>query len=336
MIKKNIEITINSKTRQVNFEDNFLGINGENLQGYLIFKFEDNFVNGVPVLKVEQDDKTYNIYEVIKENETYKMLIKSSLLKSDIVYIVLTITESGTKDGIPKFISKKFHMYVGDTIETTKTIPDEYDSWIDTANEKINEINEALTQVDNLDINATKEDNKTTIEVTKKDGSTQNVKIYDGLKGDKGDPNTLTIGEVVRGDEAYATITGESPNQVLNLTLPKGDKGDKGIQGEQGIQGPIGPIGPKGDRGERGLQGIQGPTGPRGLQGPRGEKGDKGDRGDQGPQGDIGPQGPQGPAGETPDLTNYYTKDEIDLNFYTKVEIDSMIGDIEIVLNEVV
>ena len=41
MIKKNIEIKINSKTRQVFFDDNFLGIHGENLQGYLIFKFED-------------------------------------------------------------------------------------------------------------------------------------------------------------------------------------------------------------------------------------------------------------------------------------------------------
>ena len=55
MIKKNIEVTINSKTRQVFFEDNFLGIKGENLQGYLVFKFQDEFVNGVATLKVEQE-----------------------------------------------------------------------------------------------------------------------------------------------------------------------------------------------------------------------------------------------------------------------------------------
>lgn len=44
----------------------------------------------------------------------------------------------------------------------------------------------------------------------------------------KGDPNVLTIGTVEKGDEAEATITGDSPNQILNLVLPKGDKGEKG------------------------------------------------------------------------------------------------------------
>lgn len=52
------------------------------------------------------------------------------------------------------------------------------------------------------------------------------------LKGDKGDPgvpNTLSIGTVKTGAEgtsAKASITGDSPNQKLNLTIPKGDKGD--------------------------------------------------------------------------------------------------------------
>lgn len=40
-------------------------------------------------------------------------------------------------------------------------------------------------------------------------------------------PNTLTIGTVTSGT-AGATITGTSPNQVLNLTLQTGAKGDKG------------------------------------------------------------------------------------------------------------
>ena len=48
------------------------------------------------------------------------------------------------------------------------------------------------------------------------------------LKGDKGDSNILTIGTVEKGEEASASITGESPNQTLNLVLPKGDVGEKG------------------------------------------------------------------------------------------------------------
>jgi hypothetical protein len=44
-----------------------------------------------------------------------------------------------------------------------------------------------------------------------------------------GPPNTLSIGTVTDGASAGAEITGASPNQTLNLILPKGD---------QGIQGP--------------------------------------------------------------------------------------------------
>ena len=177
MIKKNIEVTINSKTRQVFFEDNFLGIKGENLQGYLVFKFQDEFVNGVATLKVEQEGNLYNIYEVEKENDTYKVLIKSSLLKSPMIYMALSITESGSENEIPIFISNKFFMLVGDTIESTEEIPDEYNSWLDNANQK-------LAELDNLDIDI--EENILTI--TKKDGSkeSQNIKGEPGTPGKDG------------------------------------------------------------------------------------------------------------------------------------------------------
>lgn len=61
-----------------------------------------------------------------------------------------------------------------------------------------------------------------------------------GDKGDQGNPgpaNTLSIGTVTKGDNAAATITGTSPNQTLNLTLPKGDKGDDGDKGDTGDPG---------------------------------------------------------------------------------------------------
>ena len=48
-------------------------------------------------------------------------------------------------------------------------------------------------------------------------------------KGDPGPANTLTIGTVTTGEpgtQASATITGESPNQVLNLTIPRGNAGE--------------------------------------------------------------------------------------------------------------
>lgn len=66
---------------------------------------------------------------------------------------------------------------------------------------------------------------------------------FDLLKGEKGDiglSNTLTIGTVEDGDVADATITGASPNQILNLVLPKGKIGDQGPKGEPGTGVPSG------------------------------------------------------------------------------------------------
>ena len=94
-----------------------------------------------------------------------------------------------------------------------------------------------------------------------------NIPLIKGDKGDIGDTgpaNILTIGTVQTaetGEEASAEIIGDSPNQVLNLILPKGDKGE---------QGEIGPEGPKGDQG---IQGIQGEQGPQGIQGEKGDPG---------------------------------------------------------------
>ena len=49
----------------------------------------------------------------------------------------------------------------------------------------------------------------------------------------------LTIGSVTSGNVAGATITGEAPNQVLNLVLEKGDKGETGPQGPAGSDADV-------------------------------------------------------------------------------------------------
>lgn len=51
----------------------------------------------------------------------------------------------------------------------------------------VEEVNEAITETNNLNVSATKEGTVTTITVTKKDGTTYQVQILDGEKGDKGD-----------------------------------------------------------------------------------------------------------------------------------------------------
>ena len=93
------------------------------------------------------------------------------------------------------------------------------------------------------------------------------------------------------------------------------------LRGPQGIQGPQGEKGEKGETGEKGADGAVGPQGPIG---------------ETGPQGEIGPQGPAGQDGKDgsdyvlteedkaeiagmvevtggdADLTDYYTKSEVD------------------------
>lgn len=77
-----------------------------------------------------------------------------------------------------------------------------------------------------------------------------------GPQGPAGPANVLTIGSVTSGKVASATITGEAPNQVLNLALEKGDKGETGEKGATGDTGP------------QGEQGIQGPQGSPGTDAP--------------------------------------------------------------------
>ena len=152
-----------------------------------------------------------------------------------------------------------------------------------------------------------------------------------GLKGDTGPANALTIGTVKAsepGAAAEATITGDAPAQVLNLVIPRGEQGPQGIQGLKGDPGDTGPKGEQGNPGPQGEQGLKGDIGPEGPQGETGpanvltigtvEASEPGSnpsanitgtspaqvlnlvlpRGEQGPSGERGPQGEQGEQGE--------------------------------------
>lgn len=110
----------------------------------------------------------------------------------------------------------------------------------------------------------------------------------EGPEGPSGPANTLSIGTVTKGDDAEATITGTSPNQTLNLTLPKGDKGDTGEQGPQGNPGPantlsIGTV-TGGASADATITGTS-PNQTLNLTLPKGDKGDTGDTGATGPAG---------------------------------------------------
>ena len=51
-----------------------------------------------------------------------------------------------------------------------------------------------------------------------------------GIQGEIGPANELTVGTVDSGETAAASITGSAPSQTLNLTLPIGPQGEQGPQ----------------------------------------------------------------------------------------------------------
>jgi hypothetical protein len=61
--------------------------------------------------------------------------------------------------------------------------------------------------------------------------------IAQGIQGPAGPSNVLSIGSVTNGGAAAATITGTTPAQVLNLTLPQGPTGATGNTGPAGATG---------------------------------------------------------------------------------------------------
>lgn len=319
MKDKKIKVADNS---MVYFDDKVLGIDGENLQGKIIFYFE-NFKNGVAWLEFEKEDGTKKYIPMNKVNETYEVEIKPSLLSdTSIIYLQLRITEDENENGIPVFKSKKFYMNILDSINATSTIEEDYPNILDVLNNKQDklEAGENITIENNvISANFKETADKEYVDNQDKD-ILKNAKEY----ADNQVPNVVE------------TYVNEHKEEL------KGEKGDIGETGPQGIQGPKGEVGPQG---EQGIQGPIGPQGEQGIQGIQGEKGINGKDGKDGTNGKDGINGTNGKDGKTPVKgIDYFTetdkeeiinevKSKIDLSEYAeKTYVDGKIGDINSVL----
>lgn len=238
-------VKVEKSTRMVDLPKNVIGNDMENLQEKLIFKFTDEFINGQARLEYKIGS-TKNYIVLSKENDTYTVPLKNVLTKEGKIEMQLVITENEVDEEIPVFKSNVFYLYCNKSINAVDEAPSSYELWIEQANAKLNLMDEALTEVDNLNINVNKIDTTTTVEITKKDGTTKTVNILDGEKGENG----------TDGTDGLTPTIGQNGNWYLGDTDT--GKPSRGIQGEQGIQGI---------QGEQGIQGIQGETGPQGPQG---------------------------------------------------------------------
>lgn len=140
-MKKDIVIMIDEKTSMVYKKVSVLGINNENLQGSIIFKFNENFVDGTAWLEYERNDEKGYIL-MSKVNDTYVLPIKQSLLSvQGKIYMQLRITQSEDTNGIPVFKSNKFYLEVKEAINSTTIIKDDYPDIMDILNTKLDKSN---------------------------------------------------------------------------------------------------------------------------------------------------------------------------------------------------
>ena len=319
MINKDINIKVLSNSMII-LDKTILGINGENLQGKIIFNFE-KFVDGVAWLEIEKENGEKGYIQMTKENETYTLEIKSSLLsQAGYIYMQLRITQDENVNGIAVFKSKKFYVEVLNAINATTTIEDDYPSIIDIVNNKL----EAYDILAGDNITIEKSGKKLTINSVKSDDVSKKYV-------DEQDTKTLESAKQYADNQVPTTVETYVNEHKEELRGEKGDTGPQGEQGPQGIQGTNGDKGDKGDTGEtgpqgpQGVQGKQGPQGEQGIQGPAGPQGEKGADGKngisathswngtvltitsasgtsssdlKGEKGDTGPQGIQGTAGQ--------------------------------------
>lgn len=187
---ENINIKINKLTRQVNLSKSVIGNDGENLQEKLIFEF-DEFVNGTARLELIKQGETASYIMLTKVNETYELPIRSVITKAGKLNMQLVITEGTDDEEIPIFKSNQFYVIVNSSINAQIEEEEEYPQWIDVANTKLNEIDEALDDLqDKLDSG-----------------------YFKGDKGDKGDTGNPGQDAKINGVNTITITAGE------NITL---------------------------------------------------------------------------------------------------------------------
>lgn len=336
---KNINIKVDRQTSMVYLNTNIIGNDGENLQGDIIFSFENGFVNGQARLEYEIDNVMYYT-SLDKQDNTYKTPIKSVLTKAGSTNMQLVVTEGVNEDEIPVFKSNVFYLFCNDSLNAEIEEPEEYPSWIEVANTKLNSIDEAIAKANNLDINVIKQENGAIVTIINQDGTEESVEIHDGIDGKDG----------VDGAPGRDGVDGKDGKDGANgkdgYTPQKGVDYFDGKDGENGKDGYTPVKGVDYFDGVPGRDGADGKNGVEGAPGKDGENGKDGitpimkvgttTTGDAGTNANVtmtksdntytlnftipkGEPGENGSGGEV-DLSNYYTKDQVDAKFDALVD----------------
>lgn len=225
----NKEIIINKKTRAIINGENGdlfrLGVDGENLQENIVFKFDDEFVNGTARIEITMQDNTKSYIMTTKVNETYVLPVKSIITKTGLNKMQLVITQGTNDEEIPIFKSKMFSFFIAESINADTEQPEGYPQWIDKANTKLNEI-------DNFDIDAIKELNEATITITDRYGISKSVQVFDGENGKDAKINGVNTLRMVAGENI--TIEQEDDTLTINSQGGGGSGAVTSVNGQTG------------------------------------------------------------------------------------------------------
>lgn len=137
-------ITLNTATRKCTSDKYFLGYEGENNINKLIFKFEDGFRDGLGILNIKKEEET-GYLDLTKVGDTYELEVKSALL-SKIGEITFQFTVNEPDGTVIKYDA--FTMVVKDSIDANTEMPEDYPNWVDMANAKLAEVDEAISDVE--------------------------------------------------------------------------------------------------------------------------------------------------------------------------------------------
>lgn len=229
------EYNINVNFKEGSIDTDFIGLVQNDYNSTLLnFKFDTT--DRVVIKILYPDGETAYIDDVINN----KVLLSEGMLSQEGTYQIELSAYNNYSGKLTDYATMSFYARP-ELINTDEIVePDD----------RIPILDNLITEVENIDVSAEKVDTTTTVTITKKDGTVEQVEILDGEIG------------------------------------PQGETGPQGIQGEPGPKGETGATGPQGERGPQGETGATGATGP---QGPKGDTGATGPQGPAGPKGDPGP-----------------------------------------------
>ncbi len=323
-----IVLNINFKNKSISKSNIFL-TSGDYNSTKLVFKFD--YADGEKYFELKNPSGEVVLYSKIENDEVIlvgktKDGKNASLFKEPGDYIFeisLYNGDSKLTSAYGTIIAEKEQVIIDGTTA---------EPYLPALENLLNNVKDALNKTENIDITVSKDENKTIIEMTNKDGSKSKVEILDGTDGRTGE---------------QGPIGPEGPQGTPGINGKDGAPGKDGINGTNGEDGFSPTISTEplengtkvtiiDKEGSKEFNVLNGENGKDGSKGDKGEPGEKGEQGAKGDTGSIGPEGPQGPKGDpgTTDFNELDNKPDLTLFANKIIVVDEQKSTLELEPNK--